>query len=76
MIICLFRDFRADKPLQLVVVKWQSLSMSRLAITPEGLTLAELHVSVLTSFIKFDKALTKFNEALAKPYHSLIEILL
>ena len=50
--------------------------MSHLAITPEGLTLAELHVSVLTSFIKFDKALTKFNEALAKPYHSLIEILL
>ena len=31
-----------------------------------GLTLAELHVSVLTSFIK---VLTKFNETLTKPYH-------
>ena len=34
-----------------------------------GLTLAEMHVCVLTSFIKFNKALTKFNEALTKPYH-------
>ena len=31
-----------------------------------GLSLAELHVSVLTSFVK---ALTKFNETLTKPYH-------
>ena len=31
-----------------------------------GLTLAELHVRVLTSFIK---ALTKFNETLTKPHH-------
>ena len=46
----------------------------RLAIT-KTLTLAELHVSVLTSFIEFNKALTKFNEALTKPYHGLIEIL-
>ena len=41
----------------------------------EVLTLAELHVSVLTSFFKFNKALIKFNEALTKLY-SLIEILL
>ena len=40
------------------------------------LTLAELHVRVLTSFINFLKALTKFNEALTKPYHGLIEMLL
>ena len=39
-----------------------------------ALTLAELHVRVLTSFIKFDNALTNFNEALTKPYHGLIEI--
>ena len=41
-----------------------------------ALTLAELHVLVLTSFIEFNKALTKFNEALTKPYPGLIEILL
>ena len=43
-----------------------------------SLTLAELHVSALTSFIKFNnlKALTKGNEALSKPFHGLIEILL
>ena len=29
----------------------------------------------LCTFIKFDKAPTKFNEALTKPYHGLIEIL-
>ena len=33
------------------------------------LTLDNLHLSVLTSFIKIDKALTKFNEALTKSYH-------
>ena len=41
------------------------------------LTLVELHVRVLTSFIKcnkFNKALTNFNEALTKPYHGLIEL--
>ena len=32
---------------------------------------SHLHVSVLTSFIKFNKALTKFKEALTKPYHGL-----
>ena len=48
---------------------------SKLELTRD-LTLAELHVSVLTSFIKFNKALTKFNEALTKPYHGLIEFLL
>ena len=37
------------------------------------LTLAELHVSVQTSFIKFNKALTKFNEASTKRYHGLID---
>ena len=40
------------------------------------LTLAELHVRVLTSFIKFNKALTKIIKALPKPYHGLVEILL
>ena len=41
-----------------------------------SLALAELHVRVLTSFIKFNKALTKFNEALTIPYHGLIKSLL
>ena len=43
------------------------------------LTLPELYVCVLRSFIKFNKAPTKNNEALTivtKPYHVLIEILL
>ena len=40
------------------------------------LALAELQVRVLTSFIKFDKVPTKFNEDFTKPYHGLIEILL
>ena len=35
-------------------------------------TLAERHVRVLTSFIQFNTALTKLNEALTKPYHGLI----
>ena len=35
-------------------------------------TLAELHVSILTSSFKIDKALTKFNKALTKPYHGLV----
>ena len=35
-----------------------------------------LLVRVLTSFVEFHRALTKFNEALIKPYHGLIEILL
>ena len=39
-----------------------------------SLTLAKLHVFVLGSFTKFNKAPTKFNEALTKPCHSLIEI--
>ena len=33
-----------------------------------GLTLAKLNVCELTSFLKFDKVHTKFNEALTKPY--------
>ena len=40
------------------------------------LTLAELPVFVLKSFVKFDKAPTIFNEVLTKPHHGLIEILL
>ena len=35
-----------------------------------------VHASALTSFVKVDKALTKFKEALTKPQHGLIEILL
>ena len=40
------------------------------------LTLAELHVFVLRSVIKYNnlKASTKFDEALTKPYNGLIEI--
>ena len=38
--------------------------------------MAELHVRVLTSFIKLNQALTKFNEALTKPHHGLVGILL
>ena len=41
-----------------------------------NLTLAELHVFVLTSFIKFNKVPIKFNEVFAKPYHVLIEVVL
>ena len=43
-----------------------------------SLAVAELHhdVRVLTSFIKFNKALTKFSEALTIPYHGLIKSLL
>ena len=44
-----------------------------MALTPLSLTLAELHVCVLRSIIKFDKAPTKFNEALTEPYHDLKE---
>ena len=40
------------------------------------LTLATLHVLTLRSFVKFNKAPIKFNEALTKPCHGLIEILL
>ena len=43
---------------------------------PFPLTLAELHISILTSFIRLNKALTKFNEASTKPCHGLVEILL
>ena len=39
-------------------------------------TLAELHVSILTSSFKIDKALTKFNKALTKPYHGLVREIL
>ena len=50
-------------------------------VIAQALTLAKLHVRVLTSLIKLiklliNKALTKFNEALTKPYHGLIEVLL
>ena len=40
------------------------------------LTLAELHVFVLRSFINFYKAPTNFDDALTKPYNGLVEILL
>ena len=39
-------------------------------------TLADLHVYALRSFVRFNKAPTKFNEDLTKPFHGLIEILL
>ena len=40
------------------------------------LNLAGLQICVLRSFMKISKAHTKFDEALTKPYHDLIEILL
>ena len=46
--------------------------LSSLRDWPGPLTLAKLYVFILRRFI--DKAPTKFNEALAKPYHSLIEV--
>ena len=53
------------------------LSLPYTEVTPLAfLTLAKLHVHVLPSFIEFNKALTKFNEACIKPYHGLIEVLL
>ena len=50
----------------------QQLSSS--AFMSGSLTLAKLHVFILGSFIKFNKAPTKFNEALTKPCLGLIEI--
>ena len=39
-----------------------------------ALNLAELHVFVLRNFIQFNRAPTKFNEALTKPYHGLMQV--
>ena len=48
----------------------------RLLLNWSTLTLAKLDICVLRSFIKLNKAPTKFSEVLTKPTHCLAEILL
>ena len=59
--------------ISLVYAKTQKLRLINRYQIPD---VAELHVCVLRSFIKFHKTPTKFNEALTKQYHGLLEILI
>ena len=58
------------KPLQFVGQAAQFKFESKFEPLPVILTLAELHVHVLTSFIRFNKALTNFMKLL--PNHIMV----
>ena len=80
--LVLARGVRSHEDQDLMHFGTLKIMLAQLIHAEEGLdevyalTLAELHVFVLRSFINFNKAPTKFNEALAKPYHRLKEVLL